>query len=51
MKKVRLFGLIALALLWGALTCAAWFGPAENFSDTMLSNTELANVQFLKAAE
>ena len=33
MKKVRLFGLTALALLWTALTCAAWFGPAEDFSD------------------
>ena len=34
MKNVRFFGLTALALLWGALTCAAWFGPAEDFSDT-----------------
>jgi len=34
MKKVRFFGLTALALLWTALTCAAWFGPAEDFSDT-----------------
>ena len=32
MKKVRIFGLVAL--LWGALTCAAWFGPAKDFSDT-----------------
>ena len=34
MKNARFFGLMALALLWGALTCAAWFGPAEDFSDT-----------------
>ena len=34
MKKVRLFGLVALVLLWGALACAAWFGPAKDFSDT-----------------
>ena len=34
MKKVRLFGLSALVLLWAALTCAAWFGPADDFSDT-----------------
>ena len=34
MKKVRLFGLLALALLWATLTCAAWFGPVEDFSDT-----------------
>ena len=33
MKKIRIFGLTALALLWAALTCAAWFGPAEDFSD------------------
>ena len=33
MTKVRFFGLAALALLWAALTCAAWFGPAEDFSD------------------
>ena len=32
MKKVRIFGLVAL--LWSALTCAAWFGPAKDFSDT-----------------
>ena len=34
MKKVRLFGLAALALLWGALVCGAWFGPDKDFSDT-----------------
>jgi len=34
MKKVRFFGLAALAILWAALTCAAWFGPSEDFSDT-----------------
>ena len=34
MKKARFFGLTALTILWAALTCAAWFGPAEAFSDT-----------------
>ena len=34
MKNARFFGLMALAILWGALTCAAWFGPAKDFSDT-----------------
>ena len=34
MKKMRIFSLAALTLLWAALTCAAWFGPAEDFSDT-----------------
>ena len=34
MKKVRFFGLAALTLLWAALTCAVWFGPAKDFSDT-----------------
>ena len=38
MKKVRFFGLMALTLLWAALTCAAWFGPAEDFSDTERRN-------------
>ena len=38
MKKVRLIGLTALALLWAALTCAAWFGPAETFSDSERRN-------------
>ena len=50
MKKVRLFGLTALALLWAALTCAAWFGPAEDFSDTerrKLAQFPKLNVQTL----
>ena len=34
MKKIRMIGLTALALLWAILTCAAWFGPAEDFSNT-----------------
>ena len=34
MKKLRIFGLAALALLWGGLTLSAWFGPAERFSDS-----------------
>ena len=34
MKKMRIFGLGALVLLWAALTCAAWFGPAKDFSDS-----------------
>ena len=38
MKKVRFFGLMALAFLWAALTCAAWFGPTEDFSDTERRN-------------
>ncbi len=38
MKKVRFFGLAALALLWAALTCTAWFGPAEDFSDAERRN-------------
>ena len=33
MKKIRLFGLAALMLLWAALTMGAWFSPAEDFSD------------------
>ena len=50
MKKARLFGLTALALLWAALTCAAWFGPAEDFSDTerrKLAQFPKLNVQTL----
>ena len=34
MKKIRMIGLTALALLWVILTCAAWFGPADDFSDS-----------------
>ena len=34
MKKIRMIGLTALALLWAILTCAAWFGPADDFSDS-----------------
>ena len=34
MKRIRLVGLSALVLLWAALTAAAWFGPAKDFSDT-----------------
>ena len=34
MKKMRIFGLGALVLLWAALTCAAWFGPAEDMSES-----------------
>ena len=34
MKKVRMIGVAALALLWAALACAAWLGPTEDFSDT-----------------
>ena len=33
MKKRKMFGLGALALLWAVLTFAAWFGPAKDFSD------------------
>lgn len=34
MKKIRLFGIAALVLLWAVLTCAAWFGPADDFSES-----------------
>ena len=34
MKKIRLFGLAAVTLLWAALTAAAWFGPARDVSET-----------------
>ena len=34
MKKMRFFGIAALAALWAALTVCAWFGPAAEFSDT-----------------
>ena len=34
MKKLRLFGLAALALLWAALVCSAWFGPAREMSES-----------------
>jgi len=34
MKKIRLFGLFALVLLWAALTVAAWFGPAKEASES-----------------
>lgn len=33
MKKTRMLGLGALALLWAALTCGAWFGPAQELSE------------------
>ena len=33
MKKMRVFGLCALAALWAALTLGAWFSPAEEISD------------------
>ncbi len=34
MKKMRVFGLGALVLLWAALVFAAWFGPEKDFSDS-----------------
>ena len=34
MKKMKVFGLGALVLLWAALTFAAWFGPEKDFSDS-----------------
>ena len=34
MKKMRFFGLAALTALWAVLTLCAWFGPAEDFSDS-----------------
>lgn len=34
MKKIKFFGLAALTLLWAALTCGAWFGPAEEISES-----------------
>ena len=34
MKKMRIFGLGALVLLWAALVFAAWFGPEKDFSDS-----------------
>ena len=34
MKKMKVFGLGALVLLWAVLTCAAWFGPGKDFSDS-----------------
>lgn len=34
MKKIRLFGIAALVLLWAALTCAAWITPAEEVSES-----------------
>lgn len=34
MKKMRFFGLAALIALWAVLTVFAWFGPAEDFSDS-----------------
>lgn len=34
MKKMRFFGLTALTALWAVLTVCAWFGPAEDFSDS-----------------
>lgn len=34
MKKMRFFGIAALAVLWAALTCAAWFGPVKDTSES-----------------
>ena len=34
MKKMKVFGLGALVLLWAALSFAAWFGPEKDFSDS-----------------
>ena len=34
MKKMRLFGLAALAALWAVLTLCAWFGPAKELSES-----------------
>ena len=34
MKKMKIFGLGALVLLWAVLTAATWFGPARDFSDS-----------------
>ena len=34
MKKMRFFGIAALAALWVLLTLCAWFGPAKDFSDS-----------------
>lgn len=34
MKKMRFFGIAALAALWVILTLCAWFGPAKDFSDS-----------------
>ena len=34
MKKVRMFGLCALVLIWAALAAAAWFGPAKETSES-----------------
>ena len=34
MKKMRIFGLGILVLLWAVITCAAWFGPAKDVSES-----------------
>ena len=34
MKKIRMFGIAALIVLWAGLTAAAWFGPAEEKSES-----------------
>ena len=34
MKKMKVFGLGALVLLWAALSFGAWFGPEKDFSDS-----------------
>lgn len=34
MKKMRFFGIAALAALWVILTLCAWFGPVKDFSDS-----------------
>ena len=34
MKKMRMFGLGIVVLLWAVITCAAWFGPARDVSES-----------------
>ena len=34
MKKMRIFGLAALGVVWLALTFVAWFGPSGDVSDS-----------------
>ena len=34
MKKMKIYGLGALVLLWAVLTAAAWLGPVKDFSDS-----------------
>lgn len=34
MKKMRIFGLGVLVALWAALTVCAWFGPAQDVSES-----------------